>query len=402
MTRIERRVVASSPLHETTPRRIAREFRDRLAAGARLISVGETRDDPESLLSRGYTPRFRVDLFDTRYYLSGLRQNDDLRFFVGYVVRDGATRPGRRIHARLFYKDVSLVWRVASHFVRTASENWIGKGSLQPVREDGEVRYYSDEATTDLPLEVQTAFEDACRRSGRIPRNEIAVRLVLRRGGEQRVAPYADFTAPRERAQSDRRNLVNGGRPIARFERPDDPGSLRFVRGFAPDFRDGIVEAGESASRLYGGRLRRFRILSQNRQVQSLFFGGPRHAWIGSCQATTTDLSSFGVRTVDVSVPEALLLPGFEYHYLDDLEDPPVWVSQIPEGFAGAASEVDPSRADASAWLERTPVIRAFRREVLGAACRSPTSSRSPANRPARSGRRAGPPSPPRAGRGMW
>jgi hypothetical protein len=42
-----------------------------------------------------------------------------------------------------------------------------------------------------------------------------------------------------------------------------------------------------------------------------------------------------------------------------------VWVSQIPEGFAGAASEVDPSRADASRWLDQLPVIREFRRKIL-------------------------------------
>ena len=48
---------------------------------------------------------------------------------------------------------------------------------------------------------------------------------------------------------------------------------------------------------------------------------------------------------------------------LDD--SPPVWMSQIPPGFAGPVSPVDEWRADASAWLERLPVIEEFRRRVL-------------------------------------
>jgi len=100
--------------------------------------------------------------------------------------------------------------------------------------------------------------------------------------------------------------------------------------------------------------------------VQYLFFAGPRQVWLAPPQATTTELSSYGVRTHDVLVPEDLCVPGYEYHYLDCNEDPPLLVSQIPPGFVGAPSARDPSRSDASPWLERLPVIRAFRREVLG------------------------------------
>ena len=64
-------------------------------------------------------------------------------------------------------------------------------------------------------------------------------------------------------------------------------------------------------------------------------------------------------------VDEDLCCPGYEYHYMDDSEDPPVLYSQIPEGFAGAANEFDPSRADVSRWLDKLPVIREFRRKVL-------------------------------------
>ena len=44
---------------------------------------------------------------------------------------------------------------------------------------------------------------------------------------------------------------------------------------------------------------------------------GPRHAWIIPPQATTTELSTYGVRTVDVEADEDVFVPGFEYHFMD-------------------------------------------------------------------------------------
>jgi len=187
----------------------------------------------------------------------------------------------------------------------------------------------------------------------------------VRRCPDSRIEAYRDFTGPRRRAWADPRNRVNGGRPIARFACRGDPGSLRFARGCEPDFAHGVLERSRSTSKLYGGAIARYRILSRDRRVQYLFFAGPRQVWIGHPQATTTQLSSFGVRTIDVRVAEELVVPGMEYHYLES-RDPPVWLSQIPAGYAGRTSPVDPYRADASAWLDRLPVIREFRRRVLG------------------------------------
>jgi hypothetical protein len=51
---------------------------------------------------------------------------------------------------------------------------------------------------------------------------------------------------------------------------------------------------------------------------------------------------------------------------MDEDQDPPALYSQIPVGFAGETSPVDELRADASPWLDRVPVIRDFRRRVLG------------------------------------
>jgi hypothetical protein len=348
-----------------TPQQVAREFRRLIDSGVRMRCAGDVRDNPECLLSRGYTPKYRVDLFDTRYYLTNVRQNPDIRFFVAYVVQKNF-RTGRvEIYPRIFYKDISLIWRSASHFVRSEGENWIGKGEMRTYLIDGEEIEQSVEETTDLPLEIQTALETLSRKARRVPFDDVAIALVLRRGHDDRIEPYRDFLEPRVRARSDPRNLINRGRSIARFTRKNDPTSLRFAKGFEPDFDRGVIEVSTSKSKLYGGRLKRFRILSKNRKVQYLFFAGPRSAWIIPPQTTAANLTSYGVRAIDVIADEDLCIPGYEYHFVDDSEDPPVRVSQIPEGFAGAASEFDPSRADASPWLDRLPVIREFRRKIL-------------------------------------
>jgi hypothetical protein len=362
LTVITERIVPSVVPREGPAGHAERSFRSLLERGAKLLPAGEARRHPRRLLSGGYTPKHAFDLFETGFYVTNVRQNEDIRFFVAYVVQ-GA--PGReRIHPRLFYKDLSLVWRSASHFVRSENDNWVGKGELKVVVTDGVEMEVSDEATTDLPLEIQSALETLSRRSKRIPYDQKALELVLRRGSDDRMDPYRDFTEPRRRARSDPRNLVNRGRSFARFTRRNDPTSLRFVRGFEPDFRHGLLETAHASSRMYGGALRRCRILSKNRKVQYLFLAGPRQVWIGACQTTHTELSSFGLRTLDAVVDDDLLIPGFEYHFIDEHEDPPVLVSQIPEGFAGAPSEVDPSRADTSAWLDQVPVIQEFRRLV--------------------------------------
>ncbi len=356
---IPARVVPSVEPDAATPRVVARDFRRLFDDGARWVVAGAAKKRPGRLLERGYLPRYRFELFDKTFYLANARQNPDIRFFVTYVV------DGRKVHPRIFYKDVSLIWRSASHYIRSADENWVGKGDVRVETVDGAEVTTSAEETSDLPLEMQTALETLVRRAKRIPRDDDAIGLVLRRGGDDRIEPYADFSGPRRRAFENPRNRINRGRPIARFTRRGDPSSLVFARGFEPDFRRGVMETSESMSRLYGGRLRRFRILSRNRRVQYLFFAGPHHVWIIPPQATTAELSSYGVRTVDVIADEDLCVPGFEYHFMDDSEDPPVLHSQIPEGFAGDPAPVDPSRADASAWLDRLPVVRAFRRSLL-------------------------------------
>jgi hypothetical protein len=363
---IPTRIVPSVAPSEDSPRQVSQSFRKLIASGAKLLPAGEAKGDPLSLLSSGYTPKYEFSLFDTRFFLTNVRQNPALRFFVAYVVQRNPKTGRDEIFPRIFYKDLSLVWRAASHMISTDGDFWIGKGDVKVLSRGGYEITECVESTTDLPFEIQTALETLNRAGPKAINDEEALYLLLRNAPSSRTEPYDDFAGPRRRAAADRRNLINGGRSIARFTRKNDPSSLKMVSGFEPDFTKGIVEVSEMRSAMYGGELRRFRILSRNRKIQYLFMAGPKHVWIIPPQATTTELSSFGVRTVDVVADEDLFVPGFEYHYFDESVDESEHFSQIPEGFAGALCEHDPDRADASAWLDPIPVIREFRRKVLG------------------------------------
>jgi len=364
---LETRIVTGVHPCELTKQQVAREFRALVAGGVRLRPAGSAKADPARLLKLGYTPKHKLILFDTVYYFTDLRTDDDARFFVAYVLRKPIRDRGsgsREIFPRYFYKDASLMWRSASHFARSESENWIGKGDLKRVMEKGEMALSSAEETTNLPLEIQPTLDLLSRRVDHVRRDLRGLGLVVRRAPDDRIEPYRDFSDPRRRAASDPSNRIHRGEAVAWFLHRNDPGSLRFAHGYEPDFTRGILDVARSGSRLYGGPIHKFRILSRNKQIQYLFIGAPRHVWIVPPQALTIELSSYGVRTIDVSADEDLFVPGYEYHYMDDSEDPPRLYSQIPEGFAGRISEVDPSRADASPWLERLPIIQEFRRTI--------------------------------------
>ena len=367
---IPTQIVPSPRCSDRTPRQVERAFRDLLDAGVALCPTGKTRKRPSRLLSLGYAPKNAIELFGTTFYLTNVRQNFYVRFFVAYIVQPDSRGVPSAAHPRLFYKDAALNWRSASHIGRQHGEFWIGKGDVETLVQDGEEYVFSRESTTDLPIELQPALEALCRQAKTIATDDVAAELILRTAPEGRIEPYRDFSEPRRRAQSDPRNLVNGGRSIAWFARKNDPTSLRFARGFEPDLDGGILETSEITSRLYGGLIRCFRILSRNRRIQYLFMGAPRHVWIIPPQALTTELSSYGVRTVDVRADDDLFVPGYEYHFVDDNQDPPALYSQIPAGWAGPASEFDDARADASPWLDRIPIIEEFRKKVLHARVR--------------------------------
>ncbi len=338
--------------------RVRRRFRKLLSNGAEVRPAGEARHDPEGLLRR-YPPRFVVDFHDVRFFLSGYRHDEALGFFVGYVVhlpQNG--KPVRRVFPRIFYKDSSLLWRVASHYVHDEHEYWIGKGDVRTIDVGDDEYVVSVEATTNLPYEVQAAF-DTCSRGVAKRRGDDAVELVLRQAATGRVEPFTDFTGPRRAC----RTSINRGRRVARLTRKNDPTSVKFVAGYEPDFRQGVAGLAHTNSVFFGGEIKKFRILSTNRQIQYMFFASPTHAWMNPPQALTKELSSFGVRLVDVEADDDLFVPGYEYHHVgehDSDED-----SQIPEGFAGEPHPLDPSRSDASRWLDALPVIQEFRRVLL-------------------------------------
>jgi hypothetical protein len=258
---IPRRIAPSPEPAPLEPADVRREFRARSDGGRKLRPAGEARHDPKRLLTPAYTPSYKLELFDAVFYLADVRQNDTIRFFVAYVVI-GADGPGPAgIYPRIFYKDGSLIWRSASHFIsygEDASTAWIGKGDVETVLSRDYESVVTLEHTTDLPLELQAPLEELSRRPQRIPRDDVALGLVLRQGPKGRIEAYRDFTEPRRRARANPRNRVNGGRRIARFTRRNDPSSLRFVAGFEPDFRSGVLEVSASGSRLYGGRISAF------------------------------------------------------------------------------------------------------------------------------------------------
>jgi hypothetical protein len=363
---MNKREYASVQPASLSPADVEAEFLELTGDGKRIHCVGTAKKNPRRLLSLGYVPRFRIDLFNVSFFLSDIRKNEDVRFCVAYVAIQESPRAGTSVYARMFYKDGSLLWRSASHFTKTRYENWIGKGDLKTVREDGGEFFYSAEHTTDLPLEAQAAIETINASTRGVKVDEDAIGLVVRRSSPTRLIAYKDFTDPRRKAARKRRLLVNGGKPIASFTRHNDPSSLVFVKGFEPDFsRESRIDVSSSHSRLYEGLVRRHRLFSKNRRMQYLFFSAPGRVWLGYPQSLTTELSRYGVRTIDVNVPDDLVVPGMEYHYMES-DDPPVWMSQIPPGYAGEVSPHDPWRADASAWLDELPVVKEFRRKVLG------------------------------------
>ena len=359
---IPTRIISNVQAASVTPRTVARRFHALLDAGYELRVDGQAKSDPMQLLRRGYTPKYEIELFGTRFYIANLREAHDLKVMPAYVVPADAMGGGRkRIHARILYKDSSLVWRCASHYINTPDEQWVGKGAVKWMDNHGARGWYSAEETTNLPYEMQAAMDEASHRSPKSRRDPDILFLVLRNAPSDRVWPYRDFEAPREKAMQDPANRINDNEPIAWFTRASDPTSLEIEHGFEPDFRK-LIDVSTSRSTFYGGGIRKFRFASRNRQIQYLFVQGQHHVWIIHPQALTTELSSYGLRTVDVNADDDISVPGYEFFDNDgsgEVDD------QIPAGYAGPVCPYDPDRADASPWNHRLPIVRAFRRTKL-------------------------------------
>lgn len=349
---------------EKTSYQVGRDFRQLLATGYRLRADGQAKVEPGSLLRKGYSPKYEIALFGARFFLCNQRDAHGLKVIPGYVLQSSRWRNGpATLHARLFYKDSSLVWRTASHYVNTNDEHWIGKGAVRWVKKRGMRGWFSAEETTNLPLEMQAAMDTVSQRGPRKHNDNRILGLVVRNAPTDRVWPYHDFAAPRDRAMKVAANRINNNRQIAWFEDDYDPRSLRFASGFQPDFK-AVIDVSNSRSSMYGGKIQKYRIASKNHLVQYMFVVGKQHVWLINPQAFTTELSSFGLRTVDAIADEDIFIPGYEFF---DNEGSGEIDDQIPPGFAGEVCAVDPDRADASPWNEKLPVVRSFRRSILTA-----------------------------------
>ncbi|MBT5220857.1 MAG: hypothetical protein HOI35_13195 [Woeseia sp.] len=158
-----------------------------------------------------------------------------------------------------------------------------------------------------------------------------------------------------------RANRISNNKSIVWFEVPADPRSLKFTSGFEPNFSNNL-DLSVSRSSAYGGRIEKYRIASRNERIQYLIVAGPTHVWIVNPQALTTELSTYGLRSVDVITDEDLCIPGYEFF---DNEGAGQIHSQIRDGLAGDLFPVDPDRTDASPCSEKMPVVKAFRRAIL-------------------------------------
>ena len=345
-------------------KQVGLEFKRLLANGYRLETKGQAKNRAPDYLSRTRPPKHSVDLFGIRYFLSDIRREAGFRFFIAYLVMPQVGIHRKRIYPRIFYKDSSLIWRSASHLIKTNNEHWVGKGDLKPVVEDGNINYYSAEETTNLPYEIDAALDIISRSSPEVIVDKIAQEMVLRNAPEDRVEPYSDFTLPRTKAMKNPDYSINDSHKIAWFAKPSDPGSLSFAPGFKPDFKHGLIDTSESRSKMYGGLITKYRIASKNRQVQYLFITGKTQAWIIHPQPLDNLLISYGVRAVDANIDDDLGIPGFEFHYLEHENEPDSLYSQIPKGFVGPASEADPDRASASPWIEKLSVMKDFRKHL--------------------------------------
>jgi len=352
-----------------SPARVAREFHSLLGSGHRLHADGQAKNDPEQLLRGGYTPKHLIEIFESRFFLCNQRDAHGLKVIPAYVMTNTGARRGKsKIYARVFYKDSSLVWRSASHYINTADEQWIGKGAVRWVNKKGNRGWFSAEETTNLPFEVQAALDAVSQRGPRKQNDSRILSLVLRNAPSNRVWPYQDFDGIRQKAMKTRANRINNNKSIAWFEDATDPRSLKFTPGFEPNFAR-VLDVSESRSSMYGGRIEKYRIASRNSRIQYLFVTGPTHVWIVNPQTLTTELSTYGLRTVDVITDEDLCIPGYEFFDNDGTGEID---SQIPPGFAGDPCAVDPDRADASPWNDQLSVVKDFRRLILNGRLKRP------------------------------
>jgi len=149
-----------------------------------------------------------------------------------------------------------------------------------------------------------------------------------------------------------------------------------------------IIESiDEPLPAIYGNHDVRENSLKPNDSIHILFAGGHLQRlsedtpWIGTVGGTRVVVGGtvWGERLpkqFDPKDPDHALtvwvthhdifIPGYEYHHMEETKNGPELYSQIPKGFAGKTCPLDDAKADASAWLDQLPVVKQFRKSVLG------------------------------------
>ena len=258
------------------PRAIERELRALLAAGCRIRPAGSG-----ARAARGAAPALPADATRSRCSTRASTSPTCARTRTsasswptsGSAPRATSTRASSTRTPR---------WSGAAP--RTSSRRRACTGSARATS-SGSTRGRPDRSTA--PRRPRTC-RSRCRppsttlsrRAKRVPWDARALRRVLRRAPVGRFEAYADFIGPRRRAAGEPRDRIHGGRPVAWFERPNDPASLRFAPGFAPDFAR-VVEVSRSAEPHVRRRDRGSSASSRRTgAIQYQFVAGPHHVWI--------------------------------------------------------------------------------------------------------------------------
>ena len=243
------------------PRALATEFRAALADGVRLRPSGEAKQDP--------TPAANSPLRGALSHrpLPGSNLSDRVPLrrqpeFHGRVRRTvGVLRSRRRVRTTRgsSTKDSSLVWRVATHFVRSEDDNWIGKGDTkwELIRRRRVLvqRGGDREPAFSRCRKRSTSLAGAARSHGGITTRS---RSSCSAATEIASNPFAEFVTPRRRAAE--RYRIHGGKPIARFHSQGRSQHAALREGL----RTGLPTRGwwtqsSSHSKLYGGPVTKFR-----------------------------------------------------------------------------------------------------------------------------------------------
>ena len=326
------------------------------------------------LVRNNAIPRKRIFFAGSEYWISAPMMDGASQrpFFVAAYTR--VKNGKRQLFMRVVYKGNSAAgWRIPD---RQAIGGWIGKG----LRHLGQ-------SMTDIPAEISLIFEaEYMRAYNNLPVNNVFYKILALGSGEHanidqqgtvlaniggRIADIEAMErwASRNKMKSsdayallppDRRDRVIH---IGDFAQSGIPESFQFSDpGLRPDQ---LVETYDGYAPLYG-RVRYYRVLSADKRVQYIFCGamladgkgGVKGAFMPvSVQATDRSLNRFGQRAIPIMIAQDAMVALYEYP------------QEVPYGndndFAGAPHPNDYDYVDASAWVMRGPLVRAFIENIM-------------------------------------